>query len=943
MALTEKERLLLEAAMKKGSSDKYSSMMDNSAFSPDNDNRKVAEAALNSVISQSEMGQLLRNATSTTAGAPIDPRAAVGRVQHPLNASKAFIRGVTGETMPFIQGALTSATANIGDTANTLMLGMPVSDKMDKDFVLARDIVKRDLEKAANEYPDIEAAATPVALMGAAGALAATAPASLPLLAARYTLPRLGAAALSSGAESMMARPSEEGKITNPIDMLDAQTAIETAIGTALGPLFIKPGAKAKPATKVKPADIAPPSLPPSLPNPHLGRDIADIETELRQVGSQRAKAIRSNDKDAVKAIDINRKLLLEAQLIKRPELATARENLAAKETAKDAVMTAEGHRAYMSDEEIEAAAVAREAAAAKKKKKGGGGEGEGGAGGDSGGGGPRDDGGGSSGLSSALKATEDKTIDPETQLPFTDELIKRKEITRETTKTPAIRRILREGEVENDDVELAATVLAEAVKQTKDENIFFPSLDEETMTLAPRQTEWANDEQKQAYFEAIRKRNAENAARKNKKNQKPKVTEKPTAEPSTETGPRPNESIEDYYKRLREEKKADAVLAMSVLTDEMLADNTPTPRTPSNDQRVALYAPGTRGPDTLSDTPVDDNTMQAGPREFIRRNLKKLPTAIGEYIKGPPTITYLDRQAAIDNLEEELNKLRRSARTADFDSENMRSTVAEREAALTKRAELQEKADSKQRELLRQKRLYPSIDSIREMIIQHKDATDAIDAERAKQIRFINQVDTILRSDFHNDTERMYAFETKAALEDQLAAYDNSDAVRRTRAAADAYNRQIDQYVEEHPDLKNLWPEGHPRARPEKGEIESVDVSDKALEEEAKKVIQKNIIEQNRQLNIFMDRLAQSLIDRHGSDLNRQLVSEAAAGAREVEMDITPVMLQQAIDNIHNRRYFAAQPDVPEARPSLTDRASVAWDRFTTNLRNRRNRRDEE
>jgi hypothetical protein len=206
------------------------------------------------------------------------------------------------------------------------------------------------------------------------------------------------------------------------------------------------------------------------------------------------------------------------------------------------------------------------------------------------------------------MKATEEITIDPETGEPFTPELIKRKEITRETTKIPAIRRIIREGEVVNDNVELAATVLEEAVKKTKDENIFFPRLDEETMTLAPRQTEWANDQEKQAYFEKIKKRNAENAARKNKKNQKSKVTDKPTAEPSAETGPRPDESFEDYYKRLREEKKADAVLAMSVLTDEMLAGTSPTPPTPSRDNRASLRLP-------VPEEPLDVPTESTGMR----------------------------------------------------------------------------------------------------------------------------------------------------------------------------------------------------------------------------------------------------------------------------------------------------------------------------------------
>ena len=634
---------------------RLSSLMKTSALSPDY-NKEEATAALEAMMREGNQLDLPSKPISTTAGAPVDPRAAVGRglsidpvlhaVKNPLDATKSALYTVTGETMPFLQGAATAAAANIGDTANTLLLGMPVSDKMDKDFVLARDIVKRDLERATMMQPVVAEHAMPGALAALPAAILAGAPATLPALAARYTVPRLAAAFTSGAAESMMSQPSEYGKITNPKDLLNPQTLIEAGLAALIAPGVTPGGAKIKLAGKAdelaKAAELAARQafeknanrtitkfkVVDEPPNPHLGRDIADIETELKQVNTKRAQTQRSGgDKDALNALNVQRKLLLEAQAIKRPEIATAAAKLAEKESAKDDVFTEKGHTAYMSDEQIEAAAVAREAAIAKKKKKGGGGEGEGGAGGDSGGGGPRDDGGGS-GLSSALKATEDKTIDPETQLPFTDELIKRKEITRETTKTPAIRRILREGEVENDDVELAATIVAEAIKQTKDGGKYAPKSglkNEQLSTMPVRDAEWfrrrqGEDANADANDALRRQNNPIPEGKVTPEKPKPKYTDEEVANIIKDNPRGADEGIIEHririYKIIDDNKK-NLEAAIRSMPDDMLTPGErlkreQAPRTPSNDQRVALYAPEAGGPDTrLPLGPVDDGGMR--------------------------------------------------------------------------------------------------------------------------------------------------------------------------------------------------------------------------------------------------------------------------------------------------------------------------------------------
>lgn len=249
------------------------------------------------------------------------------------------------------------------------------------------------------------------------------------------------------------------------------------------------------------------------------------------------------------------------------------------------------------------------------------------------------------------MKATEEITIDPETNEPFTPEMIRRKEITRETTKIPAIRRIIREGEVVNDNVELAKAA-AKALREPKNRaSINTVDQTDALMSLMPNEPplteqQRINDAQERA------RRETESG---NKKVNDPDAKKVPVADNKPakiieENPKREDEGALEYFQRIskiigdniersKKQKLSDIENAIKSMSDEMLTGSVRTPSTPVTENRVSLRLP-------QFEEPVDV------PTEFTGMKMS------GTGGKPPPTRATAD----VENEIKSLNRLRVAA-----------------------------------------------------------------------------------------------------------------------------------------------------------------------------------------------------------------------------------------------------------------------------------------
>jgi hypothetical protein len=307
------------------------------------------------------------------------------------------VQGFTGGLLPAIAGGLKTMPP-IGPSGEVVYDDEYRQRKLLDEYKATRDVVAAPLEEAARLEPSYETGGQVAAMaIPLVGGIAKGGPLLVAGLKEAKQLGTLGQYGINAAkqilkvapiigaggaVESVVAAPVAPGTLMSPEQA--ATTAIEggkTAMAMAPLSLLLGPGAKKynfRETPSITRFKVEPPPAPLSPAKADLTRfntgypeapdRVAEVGNEIKRLNKLLVEARRDGDNDSIAAIREQLAPLKAEDKILRPDIDAEAERLAKLESNKNAVFTKEGATIYMSDEQINAAAVAK-AAAAKKPK----------------------------------------------------------------------------------------------------------------------------------------------------------------------------------------------------------------------------------------------------------------------------------------------------------------------------------------------------------------------------------------------------------------------------------------------------------------------------------------------------------------------------------------------------------------------------------------------
>ena len=309
----------------------------------------------------------------------------------------SLVQGLTGGILPAAAGALRTMPP-IGPSGEVVYDDEYRQRKLLDEYTATRDAVAAPLEEAARLEPGYEtggqiasmalplglgiAKGGPLLVAGIKEAKQLGTLGQYGINAAKQVLKVAPVLAAGGAVESVISAPVTPGTLTTPEQAIPmaiegGKTALEMApLTLLLGPAAKKYNFRETPSITRFKVEAPPAPLSPAkadltrfnIDYPEAPDRVAELAAEIKQLNSALVQALRAGDNKTANAIREQLAPLKAEDKILRPEIDTEAERIAKLESNKNAAFTKEGFRAAMTDEELEAAAVAK-AATAKKPK----------------------------------------------------------------------------------------------------------------------------------------------------------------------------------------------------------------------------------------------------------------------------------------------------------------------------------------------------------------------------------------------------------------------------------------------------------------------------------------------------------------------------------------------------------------------------------------------